>query len=634
MKIKKLLIVGLASVGFLATQSCTDLEPELFSTILPEELKTNPELFKSQITLAYNGMVGEQGYVYREGYWNMQTGTTDEAVAPTRGKHWDDGGVHQLMHKHTWTYSTREVEKGWSFWYDGVSKSNEFLKFVKSIKGEPPYDAATTALVSEAKVLRAFYHYLGMEIYGNIPIDTGLLTTPSVVQVQRANVYEWIVEEINKNLPYLEETHNYGRFTQPAAYALLARIYLNAEVYKRAKVSNLKGNGDNADYQLCIDACDAIIGGGYGYRLESDYSANFAINNQNSKEIIFPIVFDAVWAPGNMFHLMTQHYVGQHINNYKTATWNGFCTLPEFYDSYLDSDAPVKITQADYVEVANLASDVYKSQLKVVQLVADTTKLFKEIQTAVGETKTQKEAELVNKRNELNAEKGLLTNYKNLHSVKKQDMAEKRSYCKDKRRDKTWQAGLLRNDPYQVSGGFLYEKAELDVDLDSIKASESYNTFKGARFKKFEVEKGIGHHANNDFPLFRYADILLMKAEAIMRINANGGTPTSQIGVDPVALVNEVRARAGADLYTAGTLTFDELLAERGRELAWEGTRRTDLIRFDKFTNTWRFKGASNPDGKQLFPSGETDRYRMLMPIPKWVIDRNPDVYTQNEGYK
>ncbi len=588
MKIKKLLIVGLASVGFLATQSCTDLEPELFSTILPEELKTNPELFKSQIALAYNGMVGEQGYVYREGYWNMQTGTTDEAIAPTRGKHWDDGGVHQLMHKHTWTYSTREVEKGWSFWYDGVSKSNEFLKFVKSNKGEPPYDIITQSLVSEAKVLRAFYHYLGMEIYGNIPIDTGLLTTPSVVQVQRANVYEWIVEEINKNLPYLEETPNYGRFTQPAAYALLARIYLNAEVYKRAKVSDPKGNGDNADYQLCIDACDAIIGGGYGYQLESDYSANFAINNQNSKEIIFPIVFDAIWAPGNMFHLMTQHYVGQHINNYKTATWNGFCTLPEFYDSYLDKDAPVKITQADYIELATLASAL-KSGLQ-----SDTV----------------------------------------AYEAKKSDMATKRSYCKDKRRDKTWQAGLLRNEPYQVPGGVLFKKAELDVDLDSIKASESYNTFKGARFKKFEVEKGIGHHANNDFPLFRYADILLMKAEAIMRINANGGTPTSQIGVDPVALVNEVRARAGADLYTAGTLTFDELLAERGRELAWEGTRRTDLIRFDKFTNTWRFKGASNPDGKQLFPSGETDRYRMLMPIPKWVIDRNPDVYTQNEGYK
>lgn len=585
MKIKKLLILGLASVGFLATQSCTDLEPELFSTITPEELNSNPKMFENKITDAYLGMIGERGYVFREGYWNMQTGTTDEAIAPTRGSHWYDNGVHIAMHQHTWRYNTRDIQNGWSFAYNGVSKCNEFMKFIKTNKGEPPYDPSTQSLVSEAKVLRAFYHYLAMEIYGNVPIDSGVLTTETVVQRNRADVYEWIVDEITTHLPNLQNTHNYGRFTQPAAYALLARIYLNAEVYKRAKVSDPKGNGDNADYQLCIDACDAIIGGGYGYQLESDYSANFAINNQNSKEIIFPIVFDAVWAPGNMFHLMTQHYVQQNINEYKTPTWNGFCTLPEFYDSYLDKDAPVKITQADYIELANLAAALKSG------LLADTT----------------------------------------AYLAKKADMATKRSYCKDQRRDKTWQAGLIQNTPYEL-GGKKYP-AIFDVDIDSIRAAEGYQTFKGARFKKFEVEKGIGHHANNDFPLFRYADILLMKAEAIMRINANGGTPTSPSGVDPVALVNQVRARAGAELYTAGTLTFDELLAERGRELAWEGTRRTDLIRFDQFTKAWRFKGGTEPDLKTLFPTGETGRFRMLMPIPDWVMNDNPGVYTQNEGY-
>ena len=585
MKLKKFFIISLASVSLLATQSCTDLEPELFATILPEELNTNPKMFENKITDAYLGMIGERGYVYREGYWNMQTGTTDEAVAPTRGTHWYDNGVHIAMHQHTWRYNTRDIQNGWSFAFGGVSRSNEFLKFIKTNKGEPPYDASTQSLVSEAKVLRAFYHYLAMEIYGNIPIDSGILTTPTIVQRNRADVYEWIIDEINKNLPFLQETHNYGRFTQPAAYALLARIYLNAEVYKRAKVSDPKGNGDNADYQLCIDACDAIIGGGYGYELESDYAKIFAINNHTSKEIIFPIVFDAIWARGNMFHVMTQHYVQQKINDYKARTWNGFCTLPEFYDSYLDKDAPVKITQADYIELANLASALKSG------LPADTV----------------------------------------AYEAKKSDMATKRSYCKDQRRNKTWQVGLLQSTEYELGG--KTQPSIIDVDIDSIRASEVYQTFKGARFKKFEVEKGIGEHANNDFPLFRYADILLMKAEAIMRINANGGTPTSQIGVDPVALVNEVRARAGAELYTAGTLTFDELLAERGRELAWEGTRRTDLIRFDQFTKAWRFKGGTEPDLKTLFPTGESGRYRMLMPIPEFVINANPGAYTQNDGY-
>lgn len=273
------------------------------------------------------------------------------------------------------------------------------------------------------------------------------------------------------------------------------------------------------------------------------------------------------------------------INDYKARTWNGFCTLPEFYDSYLDKDAPVKITHADYIELATLASALKSG------LPADTV----------------------------------------AYEAKKSDMATKRSYCKDQRRNKTWQVGLLQSTEYELGG--KTQPSIIDVDIDSIRASEVYQTFKGARFKKFEVEKGIGEHANNDFPLFRYADILLMKAEAIMRINANGGTPTSQIGVDPVALVNEVRARAGAELYTAGTLTFDELLAERGRELAWEGTRRTDLIRFDQFTKAWRFKGGTEPDLITLFPTGQSGRYRMLMPIPEFVINANPAAYTQNDGY-
>ncbi len=569
MKINNIFKIGILLVGAFIIQSCTDLDPELYSTILPEELDNNPQMFGNKITDAYLGMIGEYGYVYREGYWNIQEGTTDEAVAPTRGVHWFDNGVHIAMHQHTWAYNTRDIENGWSFAYNGVSKCNEFLKFVKEKKGEPPYDTETASLVSETKVLRAFYHYLAMEVYGNIPIDSGELVTENVVQLHRKDVYEWIVDEVSGNLENLQNEHNYGRFTQPAAQAFLAKLYLNAEVYKRNKVSDPAGAGNPDDYQSCIDACDAVLDGGYGYQLESDYSSIFAVNNETSKEIIFPIVFDAVWAPGNMFHLMTYHYVQAKLNDYKTDTWNGFCTLPEFYDSY--NDDPQAITKADYIELASLVSGD---------------------QTA--------------------------------YAAKKAQINAIRANCQDNRRDKTWLVGELRKEPYKL-GGIEYE-CVIDVDLDSIKAAEGYQTFKGARFKKFEVERGIGHHANNDFPLFRLADIYLMKAEAIMRKNDGNATQ------EAVDLVNLVRNRAGAIPYTTATLTMDELLAERGRELAWEGHRRTDLIRFDQYTKGWRFKGGDT-DMISLYPAGESSRYRMIMPIPKWVMDANPNVYTQNDGY-
>ena len=89
---------------------------------------------------------------------------------------------------------------------------------------------------------------------------------------------------------------------------------------------------------------------------------------------------------------------------------------------------------------------------------------------------------------------------------------------------------------------------------------------------------------------------------------------------DALALINQVHTRAGLEPYT--TITLDELLDERGRELAWEGHRRQDLIRFDKFANgTWEFK-AKSPKHVEIFP------------IPEWVMTANPGVYTQNNGYE
>ena len=107
---------------------------------------------------------------------------------------------------------------------------------------------------------------------------------------------------------------------------------------------------------------------------------------------------------------------------------------------------------------------------------------------------------------------------------------------------------------------------------------------------------------DNDWAFIRYADILLMKAEAIMR--SNGGTPTQE-AVDEV---NKVRERAFGNTsndYTTATLTLPELLNERGRELAWEGHRRQDLIRFGKWQDAWFGKPVTAAT-KELYPIPST----------------------------
>jgi len=122
----------------------------------------------------------------------------------------------------------------------------------------------------------------------------------------------------------------------------------------------------------------------------------------------------------------------------------------------------------------------------------------------------------------------------------------------------------------------------------------------GARVIKFEIKKGADENLSNDFPIFRYADVLLMKAEAMIRQGENGDQ-----------YVNEIRRRAGVSEWTGATL--DQILEERGREMFMEGHRRQDLIRFGKYNDSWWEKDASGSD-------------RNVFPIPQWAIDANPNL--------
>ncbi len=143
---------------------------------------------------------------------------------------------------------------------------------------------------------------------------------------------------------------------------------------------------------------------------------------------------------------------------------------------------------------------------------------------------------------------------------------------------------------------------------------------------KYEIEYNYGSYGingfvnmNNDMVVFRYADILMMKAECLMRLNSNAATQ------EAVDLVNEVRARSFAPndpdaRYTTSTLKMDELLDERGREFAYEMTRREDLIRFGKFQDAWWEKSA------------DADKHWEIFPIPQTVLTTNPAL-KQNPGY-
>jgi hypothetical protein len=150
-------------------------------------------------------------------------------------------------------------------------------------------------------------------------------------------------------------------------------------------------------------------------------------------------------------------------------------------------------------------------------------------------------------------------------------------------------------------------------DLPGITGASETN---GIRVIKWEPDQNnAGGEAGNDYAIIRYADVLLMKAEAALR---QGDDATA------LTIVNDIRNRAGATPLAA--VTLDDILAERGFELAWEAVRRLDLIRFGKFTDQWELKDSSNPEA--VYGSDHVK----LLPVPTAAIGANPKI-VQNAGY-
>ena len=151
--------------------------------------------------------------------------------------------------------------------------------------------------------------------------------------------------------------------------------------------------------------------------------------------------------------------------------------------------------------------------------------------------------------------------------------------------------------------------SDYDLGRDEI----AWNT--GYRNNKFlaDYTNPINRNQNNDFPVFRYSDILLMKAEAILR----GGTPT--LGATSLSLVNQIRANRTTSAALT-TLDLEGIYAERVREMAYEGWHRNDMIRFGKYENTYGL-GKNN-----------ADTYRRIFPIPTSGFQTNPKL-VQNPGY-
>ncbi len=482
----------LAFIAALFLTGCTDLSDDILDGLPLEKFPENEAQIAAIPIPAYQAL---QPFLDGAGWWFAQEITGDEICAPTRGEHWDDGGKWRALHTHTWDNNTEAVNTMWSHFYDGTFEANSAIDLLNT------FEESEDLLIVKAKLkaMRTFYYWQLIDNYGDVPF---VMTQENVPlhpeKVKRADIFAAIVKDLEDNLQYFSAAGRATSVTKGMAFTLLAKLYLNAEVYT-----------GTAQWAKAEAYCDSVIA--LGYSLESNPLGPFVTANESSPENIFTIPYDENDFTGNNLHMRTLHYNSDQTFNMIVGPWNGFAAIEDFYNTF-DADDKRK-----------------KAFLVGQQYAADGTKII---------------------------------------------------------------------------DGELEELLILNPHIPSLlmgdEATQEEKLMSGARIVKFEVADGAKDNLSNDFPLFRYADVLLMKAEAMIRQGKNGDE-----------FVNKIRARAGLSNFSNTTLP--QLLEERGRELFWEGHRRQDLIRYGKFGNQWWEKPASSKD-------------RETFPIPQWAIDANPNL--------
>ncbi|MCI1190000.1 RagB/SusD family nutrient uptake outer membrane protein [Hymenobacter sp. DH14] len=460
---------------------------------------------------------------YMRAYWYLQDLVTDEAAVA-----WNSGPLQEL-NTTNWTSSNDLINNSYTRIFYEVALCNEFIRETtddklssRGITGTNADDARLDR--AEARFLRALAYYHALDLYGNVPFVTEADAPSKALpkQTTRAALFGYIESELKAIEPLLKPAHTspYGRADQGAAWALLAKLYLNAEVYL--------GTGQGR-YTDCLTYCNKILATP-SYALAPEYRLLFLADNNKTaaSEIIFPITSDGV---ASQVYGGTTYLVHAAVGGSMLAS--GFGVNSGWAGNRARKNLPLLFPTP--------ASGF------------DTRAMF-------------------------------FTNGQNLEINDLTLFTDGYGVTKWRNRTSTGGNG---NDPQLI-------------------------------------------FVDTDFPLFRLGDVYLMYAEAVLR-GGTGGTETK--AQDYVNLLRD-RAYNNSAGGTDGHVSLAELkaadfiLEERGRELYWEAARRTDLVRFGKFTGStylWPWKGGVKAG--QNVPT-----YRNLYPLPSTDLVANPTL-KQNPGY-
>src|SRR5690554_6731827 len=217
--IKKFSLLTTCVVLF-SSQSCTKFDDQVYSQNTTDNFPTTPEHFVALTGPAYTAARG-----YFGDYFDLQTSSSDEVVIPTRGGDWFDGGKWRDMHFHTWTPNHEVVRNAWNWGFSAIGTCNRVLSVIEKSEDSEQKDQT----IAEIKTMRAWYYYLMMDAYGNLPLVTTFDDRAALPNKEdRTVIFNFIASELEENLPLLSEEKSeqtYARPTKWMAHALLAKLY-------------------------------------------------------------------------------------------------------------------------------------------------------------------------------------------------------------------------------------------------------------------------------------------------------------------------------------------------------------------------------------------------------------------------
>lgn len=616
-----------AFIALLSLTSCLDdldTVPNDPNVVLADDVFDDPAAYKQVLAKLYAGLAisGQQGPAglpdisgidegfsqYLRQYWLAQEVTTDEAVIG-----WADGSLPDY-HEHDWNPSNEFVTALYNRIIYQITSCNAYLRQTtpdlldsRGVTGQLRDEVEVYR--AEARFLRALSYAHAMDLFGSVPFVTEADEVGYFFpnQISRSDLFSFVESELLAIETTLVTPHSneYARADQAAVWTLLAKIYLNAEVYT-----------GQSKYTECVTYSTKVINA--GYTLEDEYQNLFLADNHMSNGVIFPIAFDG---------LRTQSYGGTTFLIH--AAIGGSMDPNDFgvnggWGGTRTTSALVNLFDIDLSDLqAGLGPD------STWGLVGDaTTNGWGGPDMVLSQTGTA----------------NVFETYATLGDgfFKFRENNDWGNNYGDTGLDGSIESGgdniPITAGAYKITvdfNSFTYtvqtigdSRAIFHTDGQNKEIAEIPTFTEGyavAKFKNVDRDGNpgtdtSGNFTDTDFALFRIADVYLMYAEATLR--GGGGSEGTAVGY-----FNELRMRAGNPV-SVSSLNLDMILDERARELYWEGHRRTDLIRYGRFTDgnyVWPWKGGVEGG---VSTSGHLDLY----PIPATDINANPNL-TQNQGY-